>query len=320
VSTRFDDVSVEERLRDATHAFADAIEPAPDAWARLRTAIDEPRARPLPWRRGVVVIAVAAAAAALIVATVILVRTTSDDGGTVLTPAGPAPSAPVPAPSPPAPTPLGAPEVQGPDAASTLLTSWSAFHVGYSYVYADGRVIWQTDATYRAGDPYARTRRLSPAGLDLVYSGELTADDFVGGYVPSHAWADPYDEGWTASEHAACLWQESENQYDNDEGMFATGPFRDAMNHLGELPAAAQALLSGPRRTFPGDGFQSDCFILTPPEARAALDLNGPNPWGLNEGPGFVHLIPPDAGPDEGAIDLVIHALLPHGTMLFWGG
>src|SRR5262245_51508281 len=47
----------------------------------------------------------------------------------------------------PAPSvvPLGAPLVVGPDTASTLLTSWGQFHVGYVFVYADGRVIWEPD-------------------------------------------------------------------------------------------------------------------------------------------------------------------------------
>ena len=43
----------------------------------------------------------------------------------------------VPAPSA---VPLGAPLVVGPDASSTLLTSYGQFHVGYVFVYADGRV------------------------------------------------------------------------------------------------------------------------------------------------------------------------------------
>ena len=48
--------------------------------------------------------------------------------------------------APKPPTPLGAPLVVGPDAASTLLTSWGQFHVGYVFVYADGRVIWEPEA------------------------------------------------------------------------------------------------------------------------------------------------------------------------------
>jgi hypothetical protein len=42
------------------------------------------------------------------------------------------------------PTPLGAPLVEGPDPASTLLASWAGFHVGYVFIYADGRVIWSS--------------------------------------------------------------------------------------------------------------------------------------------------------------------------------
>ena len=89
VSTRFDDASVEERLRDATRAYTDAIEPAPDAWRELRTTTDGPPARTLSWRRGVVVIAAAAA-----IAVVALVATLPGvDRRGVQTPQRPVPTA-----------------------------------------------------------------------------------------------------------------------------------------------------------------------------------------------------------------------------------
>ena len=149
--TREDDAVVEERLR-ATYAAITrrtSYSSPPRLPMMVEALHDEPRPSVRrSWNR----VAVAAAvAAALVIATLVLVRTESDDGGTVLTPAGTAPSAPAPAPSTQAPTPLGAPLVVGPDAASTLLTSWGSgqvdvagqFHGGmYVFVYADGRVIW----------------------------------------------------------------------------------------------------------------------------------------------------------------------------------
>jgi len=83
------------------------------------------RARRRRWIYGgaVVVLAIASVAAFML-------------PGGPSSPPGAAPAAPKP------PTPLGPPLVQGPDAASTLLTSWGGMHVGYVFVYADGRVIW----------------------------------------------------------------------------------------------------------------------------------------------------------------------------------
>jgi hypothetical protein len=289
---------------NATHRMARTVNVAPP---RPQPEVNEPagddlrnglieearrRARRRRWMYGgaVVVVAIAAVAASSILA------------------GPPSPTTPLGTSSPPPAAPLARPPD---DAGSTLIASWAQFHVGYSNVYADGRVIWETDATYKAGDPYAWTRRLNTGGLDLVRSGALTAEDFARGDAPSHVWADADAAGWAASEHAVCLWQESADR---------RGPFRDATHRLDELPAPAQALLRGPRRTFPGDGFQpsSACFVLTPQDARAVLDLNGPNPWRLNDGPGVVEVIPASLG--EGAVVLMVHAILPHGDLLFWGG
>src|SRR5262245_38034816 len=68
------------------------------------------------------------------------------------------------------PTPLDAPLIQGPDAASTLLTSWGELDVGYVFVYADGRVIWHSDGFPFVGPVVLgdRERRLSPRGLQLI--------------------------------------------------------------------------------------------------------------------------------------------------------
>lgn len=78
MSTRFEDVSVEERLRDAARAYTGAIEPEPDAWLRLRTSIDDRQVLPRYRRSRVVTIAFAAAVVvALVVAAAIVMNRVS---------------------------------------------------------------------------------------------------------------------------------------------------------------------------------------------------------------------------------------------------
>jgi hypothetical protein len=210
----------------------------------------------------------------------------------------------------PRPVPLGAPLVQGPDAGSTLLTSWGQIHVGYAFVYADGRVIWYPDIGAHV-DPDSRVtgaqrrrradgvpapdgefryevieRRLSPHGLELVRAGELTPRQFLDSYPDPHRqeelWAEPTARLYEASTYAICHTP------------------ADLAPASAQLPASAQALLSGKQRTvdprigwpassepMPGYlqmlaemelAFPSDCFEVTAAEASTLyqiLDANG---------------------------------------------
>jgi hypothetical protein len=209
------------------------------------------------------------------------------------------------------PTPLGAPEVWGPDAGSTLLASYAQIHDGFAYVYGDGRVIWRSDALWSPDEPIAYERRLSPRGLGLVWSGVLLAHDFKEGNPgPADVWTDPPDTPhtpWTPSEYAGCLYRES-----LDRNGFPS----DATHRLGDLPATARALLHT-RRTFPnantGRATPGECFVLTRQEARAAAPRLSPQNLYTT-----VELIPGSAG--EGAIRLWVLPVMPHGETFMWGG
>jgi hypothetical protein len=214
----------------------------------------------------------------------------------------------------PTPTPLGAAEVWGPDAASTLLASYVQIHDGFVYVYGDGRVIWHNDAPWGSREPTAYERRLSPRGLGLVWSGVLVANDFNEGRpVPVDAWIDPPNmpyAPWTPAEFAGCLYQES-----LDPGGYPS----DATHRLGDLPASARALLHT-QRTYPhalshytGRATSGECFVLTPEEARTAAPTLSPQNLYTP-----VELIPASA--DAGAIRLWVLPVLPHGETFMWGG
>jgi hypothetical protein len=298
-----------------------------------------PHGRTGRWRLAVAV----AAAAALIVATIVLVRTASNDGGTVLTPAGPAPTAPAPSSSAPAPTPLGAPLVQGPDPASTLLTSWGEIHVGYAFVYADGRVIWYPDIFARV-DAYTEVigaqrlqrtnglptpdgeflyqaieRHLSPHGLELVRAGELTPKQFLYSNPDPHRveelWAEPTARIWEPVSYAICS--------GNNEVWI------NATDVLGELPAPAQVLLNGKERIYDpsigtshwagtASGQLPICFEVTAAEVENLYQIflaNGQivrigDPWE-----------PPNAWRAKaGRVALSPIAIYPHGQYVIWGG
>ena len=269
-------------------------------------------------------------------------------------------------PTPPA-VPLGAPLVQGADPASTLLTSWGAIHVGYAFVYADGRVIWYPDIGARV-DPdmevtgaqrrrrengvpapdgefryEAIERHLSPQGLELVRAGKLTPREFLV--------SDPDDRDPQLREE---LWAEpTARLYEAPTYAICHTP-ADLAPASAQLPASAQALLSGKQRTVdPNIGwssepmgfsfqldaerelaFPSDCFEVTAAEASTLyqiLDANGlfsqPGSWpgpsagtppsGLDAGMRAAEVRP---GAWYSSAQISSEPIYPHGQPVPWGG
>jgi hypothetical protein len=143
-----------------------------------------------------------------------------------------------------------------------LIGQFAELHVGFLFVYADGRVIWHPDL---AEGPFER--RLTPEGVELVRSGAVAPralfppnfDD-----VPAGAWADAEIMLYAPPRYAICL---------------------DASRSVSLLPAPARDLLRGKEHTYEGAGpidafFEgnvngddfdpsTECFELTTGEARA---------------------------------------------------
>ena len=183
-------------------------------------------------------------------------------------------------------------------------------------------------------------RRLSPHGLELVRAGKLTPRQFLDSYPDPHRveelWAEPTARLYEASTYAICHTP------------------ADLAPASAQLPASAQALLSGKQRTvdpkigwssepMPGDlemvaelelAFPSDCFEVTAAEASTLyqiLDANGlfsqPGSW-----PGPSAGTPPSgwiagsrvAELRPGAWYSVPHIssepIYPHGQPVPWGG
>jgi hypothetical protein len=189
--------------------------------------------------------------------------------------------------------PLGAPIVEGPDAASTLLTSWGAIRVGYIFVYGDGRVIFSPhDAAFL---PMGATRfsvaerHLSPRGLQLVRAGKLTAKRLLLDpiYVPvkdrkvqphgrSELWVEPTARSFEPSKYAIGV------GFGADHASAL-----DTTRAIAQLPPPAQALLAGKQRTCnphtgTGDwsgpsGPPTECFEITPAEHATFWQILDPN-------------------------------------------
>ena len=83
----------EDRLREATRSYTDPIQPAPDAWVRIRERVDaEPRRRRVPAARVALAGFAAAVVIALLVTLVAVVRDDNGGTGVTATPGGVAPS------------------------------------------------------------------------------------------------------------------------------------------------------------------------------------------------------------------------------------
>jgi hypothetical protein len=135
-----------------------------------------------------------------------------------------------------------------------LISQFAEFHVGFVFVYADGRVIWHPDL---AEGPFER--RLTPEGVELVRSGAIQAEDLLPPWVlhrvPASAWADAKIKLYAPPRYAICL---------------------DPDRSVDLLPAPAQALLRGKEHTYDGAGPilgggdpPTECLEVTTEEARA---------------------------------------------------
>jgi hypothetical protein len=132
-------------------------------------------------------------------------------------------------------------------------------HVGWVYVFEDGRVISHSQGTLQAPLPYGyREQRLTPEGVDLVGSGALDPAVFLdtgpaSHHVPAGAWDDSTLRPYVPYRYAIC----------------GVGP-------LQEFPAAARDLLRGREETFHLIGAahgKEEGFGITTGEARVLDDI-----------------------------------------------
>lgn len=193
-------------------------------------------------------------------------------------------------------------------------------HVGFVYVYADGRVIYFGDATGAHATGTIIERRLTPEALDLVLSGEVeprrfleqSDPSFVPGEVFEVAWTDPTFNPYVPSRYAICY---------ADEGTNIVDP----SGVVGLLPPRAEVLLRGKERTYHhtaglgGDMAPATCFEVTTEEARALDDILRREGFDRGtRGRGTFSWLSPDRAGEP--IWIVFAPLLPQGQWVEWYG
>lgn len=210
-----------------------------------------------------------------------------------------------------------------------IVAEWSKLHVGWVYVYDDGRVVWHPDshAALRVGTEPLRgilVQRLTPNGLELVRAGVIEPrtllvdrDD-----VPMDVWSDPTPDEYIPSSYALC----------HDEGNGRTGAIGDVGAILDRLPLELQTLLRGTERTIthydngagagrdretmPGRGV--DCFVLSPEQARAVWAQGDPRDQAmmLLDDTSYATL----TASDGAELKVVFGPVLPDGGWVQFGG
>lgn len=212
-----------------------------------------------------------------------------------------------------------------------IVAGWSKIHVGWVYVYDDGRVVWYPDshASLREGTEPLRgilVQSLTPNGLELVRAGVIEPrtllidrDD-----VPMEVWSDPTPDEYLPSKYALCPTDETGGV----DAIGDVGAIRD------RLPLDLQTLLRGTERTFthhdngaradagafygtgPGPGV--DCFVLSPEQARAVWAQGDPGDQAmmLLDDTSYATL----TASDGAELEVVFGPVLPDGGWVQSGG
>jgi hypothetical protein len=249
------------------------------------------------------------------------------------------------------------PELRGDPA--TVIAQFAEIHVGWVYVYADGRVVYYPDrraSSFGGSIPYMHNeRRLTQAGVDLVRSGMLPASAFLPdpSLIPAQAWADAEAGRYEPATYAICYFLPPLGVLSHPHGALAETEV-EVRTALDRLPRPAQSLLRGGERVF--DRGMDLAGLLAPPslsldrprcsevtvdEARmlfgilddagwsgelGILSVDADSRWSLKPGElGFrpaLEYYPSDWRPADDTLGVGIHPemVLPHGVIQGWGG
>jgi hypothetical protein len=153
-----------------------------------------------------------------------------------------------------------------------LVAQFRAYPGRFAYVYADGRVIsWGRGPGHLAFGE----RRLTPEGVELVRSGALRPEAFIGhaDEVPLDVWENPEVKPFVPSRYAVCYYMES-----GDRNLGKMGGYEQPSRVVGFFPAPARAILRG-EMSFVQEGDDDtaplECSEVTTDEARALVDILG---------------------------------------------
>ena len=204
-------------------------------------------------------------------------------------------------------------------------------HVGWVFVYSDGRVVGANGA-------YLFERSLTPEGLELIRSGAVPSsailDDprmsgsiisprlvpqVLGPLLPDSAWADPDVHPYQPTDYAVCA--------------VDSGHLLAVDDAFARLPDAAQAILRGnARRSEPEAFFSVDvtpespgagCSAVGAADARRLVNVLVAEGFNVEVNPEDGILEPGSPGgrvSKAGVAELQVQPVLPNGTWMPWGG
>jgi hypothetical protein len=190
----------------------------------------------------------------------------------------------------------------------SVLARSAEIHVGWVFVYSDGRVLIYPDM-----DPVLE-RHLTDEGVELVRNGSVDPADFLGrGRPVTHPgiWVETEFSVYQPSRIAVCYWM--------------MGELADATRVVELMPAPAQDILEGRERAYDlkespiADLSSVECSELTPSE-RPALDEALDQIGRRDEGGGWIVVSKTDGSRDPIEIGVFTVPILPHGTWMAWGG
>jgi hypothetical protein len=201
-----------------------------------------------------------------------------------------------------------------------VVAGWNRIHVGWVYIYGDGRVLWHPDQVNGIVE-----QRLSPVGVQLVRTGEIQPVEFVIlGEIPAEAWADATPTEYQPSEYAVC--------------HLGTTPSQDAVGDVSaiqtRLPAAVGAIVAGTERSYAADpddrvgyrpsaGPGGGCFVLDADDTALvwtrtrARSGSGDADGELRRSDATFATITANDGTE---LTLTAVPILPHGGFVLWGG
>jgi hypothetical protein len=247
-----------------------------------------------------------------------------------------------------APEPAALPGASDVDEA-TVVAAFEKWHVGWVYVYDDGRVISFAGTNAFAPDSASRytllERRLTARGVDLVSSGAIHPDVFLKSTtLPARVWADAEYKPYRPPKYAVFSTKNPTAPPEPEDGASLTEPFLNPTEIARLFPAPVVRLVGGKERTYhpfsvglvegPGRWAPVVGSELTPGEARALAATVDDAGFFTNDP--SAHGCGWDAmGPDvrfqecrtlltnedgrEVEIAVFLSPILPHGEGVFWG-
>ena len=201
-----------------------------------------------------------------------------------------------------------------------VVARWNRIHVGWLFIYGDGRVLWHPDELNGIVE-----QRLSPTGVQLVRTGEIEPVELaILGEIPAEAWSGATPTEYQPSEYAVC--------------HLGTTPSQDAVGDVGaiqaNLPAAVRTIVAGTERSYAADpdyrigyrpsaGSGGGCFVLDADDAALvwthtrARGGSGDADGELRRSDTTFATITANDGTE---LTLTAVPILPHGGFVLWGG